>query len=78
MIYTNKYFRDYLLFGHNGSIYFYSLPNLENINCVKLIEERLYRDLTLIAKVFQNKSKNIENLIVCNKKSQIIYIIGEK
>ena len=76
-IYTNKYFRDYLIFANNGKIIIMSLPYLEIIDKIQLIDEKLYNEFDLFLKYYQNKSKNIENLIACDRIRQIIYIIGD-
>jgi WD40 repeat protein len=76
-IYTNKYFRDYLIFVNNGNICIFSLPYLEIINKIQLIDEKIYKEFDLFLKYYQNKNKNIENLIACDRIRQIIYIIGD-
>ena len=76
-IYTNKYFRDYLIFVNNGNICIFSLPYLEIINKIQLIDEKIYKEFDLFLKYYQNKNKNIENLIACDRIKQIIYIIGD-
>ena len=77
IIYTNKYFRDYLIFANEGNILIYSLPYLEVINIIKLIEKDLYHEYDLILKYYGNKNNNKENLIVCDREKQILYIIGD-
>ena len=77
IIYTNKYFMDFLIFGNCGNIYIFSLPFLEIINKINLIEDSIYNEFDLLIKYYQNKSKNIENLIACDTRKQIIYIIGD-
>ena len=77
IIYTNKFFRDFLIFVNHGFIYFFSLPFLEDINKIKLIDEKIYNDYDLMLKYYQNKNKNIENLIACDRHKKIIYIIGD-
>ena len=77
IIYTNKFFRDFLIFVNHGFIYFFSLPFLEDINKIKLIDENIYNDYDLMLKYYQNKNKNIENLIACDRHKKIIYIIGD-
>ena len=76
-IYTSKYFRDYLIFVNNGNICIFSLPYLEIINKIQLIDEKIYKEFDLFLKYYQNKNKNIENLIACDRIKQIIYIIGD-
>ena len=76
-IYTSKYFRDYLIFVNNGNIRIFSLPYLEIINKIQLIDEKIYKEFDLFLKYYQNKNKNIENLIACDRIRQIIYIIGD-
>ena len=76
IIYTNKYFRDHLIFVKSGSIFIYSLPYLEIINKIQIIEETLYKEYDIFIKCYQNKTNNIENLIACDRNKYIIYIIG--
>ena len=77
IIYTNKYFMDYLIFVNNGKIFILSLPYLEIINKIQIIQEQLYKEFDLFLKYYQNKNKSIENLIACDRNKQIIYIIGD-
>ena len=77
IIYTNKYYRDYLIFANNGNISIYSLPYLEIINIIQLIKKNVYHEFDLFIKYYHNKSKNLENLIACDREKQIVYIIGE-
>ena len=77
IIYINKYFRDYLIFSCDGKIFIYALPFLENINTIHLIPENLYYEFDLFLKYYKNESKDIENLIACDKNRQILYIIGD-
>ena len=78
LIYTNKNFRDYLIFGNNGNIFIYSLPYLEIINKIQIIEEKFYQEYDLFIKCYKNINKNIEYLIALDRKKQILYIIGDK
>ena len=78
IIYTNKLFRDYLIFSDNGKIFKYSLPYLENINEIKLFKENLYYEYELILKYYKNKRKNIDNIIACDIKRQLLYLIENK
>ena len=77
LIYTDKYFRDHLIFVNNGAIFIYSLPYLENINKIQLIEENKYHEFDLFIKCYQNKSNNSENLFACDRNEMKIYIIGD-
>ena len=78
LIYTSKNFRDYLLFGSNGNIFIYSLPYLEIINKIQIIEEKFYQEYDLFIKCYKNKIKNIEYLIALDRNNQTLYIIGDK
>ena len=77
IIYTDKYFIDHLIFVNNGAIFIYSLPYLENINKIQLIEENKYHEFDLLIKCYQNKSNNSENLFACDRNEMKIYIIGD-
>ena len=77
IIYTNKSFRDFLIFSCEGKIFIYSLPFLENINIIRLIHDNLYYEFEIILKFYENKSNTIQNLIACDKNRQILYIIGD-
>ena len=78
LIYTNKNFQDYLIFGKNGNIFIYSLPYLEINRKIQIIEENFYQEYDLFIKCYKNINKNIEYLIALDRKKQILYIIGDK
>ena len=77
IIYTNRYFRDYLIFANNGNIIIHSLPYLEVVGDVQLIDKNIYRENNLLLKYYHNKNDNKENLIAYDREKQILYIIGD-
>jgi len=78
LIYTNKNFRDYLIYGSKGNIFIHSLPYLEIAKKIQIIEEQIYQEYDLFIKCYKNKNKNIENLIALDRNKQMLYIIGDK
>ena len=75
-IYTNKSFRDYLIYSVRGMIIIRSLPYLEIIKTINLNGEKKLSINNLYLK-YQNNLNEPERLYVLDQSKQILYIIGD-
>ena len=75
-IYTNKSFRDYLIYSIRGMIIIRSLPYLEIIKTINLNGEKKLSINNLYLK-YQNNLNEPERLYVLDQSKQILYIIGD-
>ena len=76
IIYTNKHFRDYLIYSIRGSIYIRSLPNLELYNTIKLNPNKNLDLNNIYLQFYRNKNGN-EQLYALDQSIQTLYIIGD-
>ena len=76
IIYTNKHFRDYLIYSIKGFIYIKSLPNLESYNIIKLNTNKNLDLNDIYLQFYRNKNGN-EQLYALDQSIQTLYIIGD-
>ena len=76
IIYTNKHFRDYLIYSIKGSIIIRSLPNLEMFNTIKLNTNKNLGLNNIYLQFYRNKNGN-EQLYALDQSIQTLYIIGD-
>ena len=76
IIYTNKHFRDYLIYSIRGSIYIRSLPNLDLYNTIKLNQNKNLDLNNIYLQFYRNKNGN-EQLYALDQSIQTLYIIGD-
>ena len=76
IVYTNKHFRDYLIYSMKGSIYMRSLPNLDMYNTIKLNSNQNLALNNIYLQFYRNKNGN-EQLYALDQSIQTLYIIGD-
>ena len=76
IIYTNRHFRDYLIYSIKGFIYIRSLPNLESFNIIKLNVNKNLPLNNIYLQYYRNKNGN-EQLYALDQSIQTLYVIGD-
>ena len=76
IVYTNRHFRDYLIYSIKGFIYIRSLPNLESFNIIKLNANKNLALNNIYLQYYRNKNGN-EQLYALDQSIQTLYIIGD-
>ena len=76
IVYSNRHFRDYLIYSIKGFIYIRSLPNLESFNIIKLNVNKNLSLNNIYLQYYRNKNGN-EQLYALDQSIQTLYIIGD-